>query len=160
MDLSPLLTPRGRAWAWFALTAGLALHVADEAANDFLAVYNPNAARIREVLPFLPVPVFTYTSWLAALATAVAVLLALTACVVRAQRWTVAAGYLYGTIMLLNGIAHASASVFLGRLMPGVLSSPLVVAAALVLLTAIAFRQDRAQRVFASVTRRRALRGA
>jgi hypothetical protein len=143
MDLSPLLTPRGRAWAWLALTAGLATHVADEAANDFLSVYNPNAMLIRERLPFLPVPVFTFASWIAALATGVAVLLALTACVRRAQRWTIPAGYLYGTIMLLNGVAHVSASVYFGRLMPGVLSSPLIAAAALALLTACALRQDR-----------------
>jgi hypothetical protein len=160
MDLSPLLTPRGRAWAWLALTAGLALHVADEAANDFLAVYNPNAARIREALPFLPIPTFAFASWIAALATAVAILLALTACVVRAQRWTIVTGYVYGAIMLINGVAHASASLFLGRLMPGVLSSPVIVPAAIVLLVAVALRQDRAPRRLTSVVAGRALRGA
>lgn len=159
MDLSPLLTPRGRAWAWLGLTGGLALHVADEAANDFLAVYNPNAARIREALPFLPIPEFTFGSWIAALATAVAVLLALTACVVRAQRWTIAAGYVYGTVMLLNGVAHASASAFIGRLMPGVLSSPVIVAAAFVLLAAVALRRDRAPRRLASVVGRHSVVG-
>ena len=50
-------------WAWLALCFALALHVWDEAAHDFLAVYNPNAAAIRASLPWLPVPQFTYTEW-------------------------------------------------------------------------------------------------
>jgi protein-S-isoprenylcysteine O-methyltransferase Ste14 len=142
MDLTPLLSRRGRALAWLVLTAGLALHVADEAAHDFLAVYNPNVLRMRQTLPLLPIPTFTFETWIAGLAIAVAVLLALTACVVRGQRWTIRAGYFYGAIMLANGLAHVSSSLILGRLMPGVLSSPLIIGLSIVLILALAGRSD------------------
>ncbi len=42
----------GLAWIVFALA--IAVHVADEAAHDFLSVYNPTVRAIRERLPFLP----------------------------------------------------------------------------------------------------------
>lgn len=47
-------------WSWLALCAALAVHVADEALTDFLSVYNPIARAIRERVPFLPLPVFTF----------------------------------------------------------------------------------------------------
>ena len=65
----------GRAWVVLALA--LALHVADEAANDFLAIYNPNVRAIRARFPFLPLPTFTFETWLTGLILGIALLLAL-----------------------------------------------------------------------------------
>ena len=77
--MDPDAAARFRRWgvSWVALTAGFALHVADEAANDFLAVYNPAVRAIRARLPLLPLPTFTFSVWLTGLILAVAILAAL-----------------------------------------------------------------------------------
>src|SRR5438094_668220 len=79
----PLLIDGGAAatfgWAWLLATAALGLHVADEAAHDFLAWYNPRALRIRQLLHGLPFPpTFTFLPWLSGLGAGVLVLAALT----------------------------------------------------------------------------------
>jgi hypothetical protein len=117
----------GRAWA--ALALALALHVADEAANDFLSVYNPAAAAIRDRFPFLPLPVFTFPVWLGGLIAAVVILLALSPLACRGARWLRALSVPYGALMLLNGLGHTASSVYYGRLMPGVYSAPVLLAA-------------------------------
>ena len=47
---------RGLGFAWLAMSLTLALHVLDEALNDFLSVYNPNAAWLKNMAPdpFVP----------------------------------------------------------------------------------------------------------
>lgn len=57
-----------------------------EASTGFLNVYNPTALVIRQKLPWLPIPVFTFSVWLAILIAANALLLGLTPFVVRGQR--------------------------------------------------------------------------
>lgn len=54
--------------AWLALAAALALHVADEAHADFLSVYNPTVLAIRERIPWIPLPTFTFGAWITGLA--------------------------------------------------------------------------------------------
>lgn len=125
---------RRHGFAWLALTAALAVHVADEAAHDFLSFYNPNAAAIRAALPFLALPEFTLTSWLASLTVAVAVLAALSTAAFRGARWAVPASTVYGGLMVVNGLFHPVASLALGRTLPGVYSSPLLLTAAAWLL--------------------------
>jgi hypothetical protein len=122
--------------AWLALTAALALHVADEATHDFLSLYNPNAAAIRAALPFLPLPTFTLTSWLVSLAIVIVVLTALSAAPFRGAKWTIPASAVYAGLMTVNGLFHLTGSLMLGRLLPGVYSSPLLVAAAIWLFLA------------------------
>jgi hypothetical protein len=73
--------------AWLALAAALAIHIADEAATDFLSVYNPSVRAIRERLPWLPLPTFSFSEWLAGLAILVAVLFALAPVAYRGARW-------------------------------------------------------------------------
>ena len=114
----------------------LAVHVADEAAHDFLSFYNPNAAVIRAALPFLPLPTFTLTSWLASLAVAVIVLAGLSAAAFRGARWAVPASTVYGSLMVANGLFHLLGSLALGRTLPGVVSSPLLLATGIWLLVA------------------------
>lgn len=122
--------------AWVALCACFALHVADEALTDFLSVYNPNALAIRRRLPFLPLPTFTFKVWLSLLILAVAVLLALSPFAFRGARWMVPLSYVFAIIMFLNGLAHVVSSVYLRRWMPGVYSSPLLLAVSAWLLAA------------------------
>ena len=60
-----LPTIPGRAWIF--LTIALALHVLDEAVHDFLSIYNPAARALRDRLPFLPLPTFSFGVWLGGL---------------------------------------------------------------------------------------------
>ncbi len=121
-------------WAWVALCLALAVHVADEALTGFLAVYNPLVQAIRQKVPFLPLPVFTFGVWLGGLIAAVIVLLLLSRFAFRGARWIALLAYPFGIFMLFNGLLHCAGSVYFGRLMPGVYSSPLLLAASVHLL--------------------------
>jgi len=120
--------------AWIALSLALAVHVADEALNDFLSVYNPTVEAIRRRLPYLPLPVFTFEAWLTGLIVAVVALLALSPLVFRGTRWMIPASYIFSAIMLFNGLGHCAGSIYMGTAMAGVYSSPLLIAASLYLL--------------------------
>ena len=120
--------------AWAAMTAAFALHVLDEATHDFLSMYNPTALRIQEYLGLPFPPVFSFRVWLTGLCVALAVLAALTPLVKPGRRWAVIAAFGYGAIHTANAIGHLTASVAGRWLAPGVLSSPVVLAAALWLL--------------------------
>ena len=74
-------------FTWVAMAVVIALHVTDEAATDFLSVYNPAVRAIRARLPFLPLPTFTFGVWLAGRAAGVALLLALSPLAFRQSRW-------------------------------------------------------------------------
>ncbi|HEX2091223.1 MAG TPA: HXXEE domain-containing protein [Longimicrobiaceae bacterium] len=121
-------------WAWIALCLSLAVHVADEAVHDFLAVYNPVARSLRERIPLLPVPVFTFRVWLAGLVLVILLLLLLSPFAFRQARWMRPLSYAFGVLMIGNALQHILSSLYLHRLMPGVLSSPLLLLAALFLL--------------------------
>lgn len=117
-----------------ALCVVLATHVADEALTDFLSVYNPTVQSIRERYSWFPMPVFTFETWLTGLITVIVLLLALSVFAYRGARWMVPLAYVFGTIMLLNGLGHIAGSFYLGRLMPGVFSSPLLLVTSIYLL--------------------------
>lgn len=123
--------------AWLLLTAALALHVLDEALSDFLSVYNPAVRALRESLTWLPLPTFTFESWIAGLAAGIVALAALTPFARDGRPWMRALSYVYGAVMALNGLGHLGASLVLGRWMPGVVSSPFLLAAALFLLASV-----------------------
>jgi hypothetical protein len=124
-------------WAWMGLTLALAVHVTDEAVNDFLALYNPAVQAIRDQLPWLPLPVFTFRIWVAGLVTAVLLLLLLSRYAFANSRLLRPLGYAFAIIMLANGLLHIAASLYLWRLAPGVLSAPLLLAAATWLLISL-----------------------
>ena len=116
--------------AWFAFAIALGCHVADEAKHDFLAFYNPNVLAIRARFPSLPLPTFTFSEWLGGLIAAVVLLICLTPFASRGVRWTRIAAWPLGIVIGLgNGLAHIISSIYMGRLMPGVLSAPLLIAA-------------------------------
>jgi hypothetical protein len=127
---------RRRHWlAWIALCGALAIHVADEAITDFLAIYNPAVLSMRARYPSLPVPVFTFETWLSLLIFAVVALVAASYFVWRG-RWAMRPiSHVFAGFMLLNGLLHIAGSFYLGTLMPGVYSSPLLIVAAILLIT-------------------------
>jgi hypothetical protein len=112
----------------------IALHVTDEAATDFLSVYNPAVRAIRARLPFLPLPTFTFGVWLTGLALGILLLLALTPLALRGKRWVIWASLPLSVLMFGNGLGHIAGSFYLGRLMPGVYSAPLLLLASAWLL--------------------------
>ena len=120
--------------AWVALALALGLHVADEALHDFLSVYNPAVRALRERLPWLPLPTFTFPVWLIGLILGVLLLLSLYPLARRRTRWVVLAAYPLGVLMTLNALQHLAGSLYLRRPMPGVYSSPVLLAASLWLL--------------------------
>jgi len=116
-------------FAWLGLTFALALHVADEAAHDFLSVYNPSVTAIRQHLPFLPLPTFTFPVWLTGLIFGVLLLLALSPLAFRGNRWIRRLSYPLAALMFANGLGHIGGSLYFQNLMPGVWSSPLLLLA-------------------------------
>ena len=123
-------------WAWLALALALGVHVADEASHDFLAVYNPSAQAMRDRLGLPFPPVFSFRVWLGGLIVAVAALLAFTRLAFAGSRALAWLGLALGILMVGNGALHIVGSVVYGRLMPGVLSAPLLLACAVLLIIA------------------------
>lgn len=124
-------------WAWVALCLALALHVTDEALTDFLSVYNPAVLALRARLGWFPMPTFTFSEWLAGLIIAVVALLALSSFAFRGRTWMEPVSYVFGGLMLMNGAGHLTVSLYQRRLMPGALSSPALMAAAVFLLVTV-----------------------
>ncbi|HLA11512.1 MAG TPA: HXXEE domain-containing protein [Pyrinomonadaceae bacterium] len=120
--------------AWVALCLALAVHATDEALTDFLSVYNPIVLSVRQRLPSLPLPTFTFKIWLTGLVLSIIFLLLLSPFVFRGAWWMTPLSYFFGAIMLGNGLLHIAGSFYLGRLMPGVYSAPLLLAASVYLL--------------------------
>lgn len=122
-------------FAWVAFALALALHVSDEATHDFLAFYNPSARAIRERFPFLPVPTFTFPVWLSLLIAAVILLLCLSPLAFRGKGWLRVAAWPLGVLVgIANAALHISSSIYFHRWVPGVYSSPVLLAAAIYLL--------------------------
>jgi hypothetical protein len=120
-----------------ALCAALALHVADEALSGFLSVYNPAVRAIRERVPFLPLPTFTFRIWLAGLVVAVIGLASLSPFAFARAAWMAVPASAVAVVMLGNGALHIGASLYRRRLMPGVSSAPVLIAAAVWLLLSV-----------------------
>jgi hypothetical protein len=120
--------------AWVGLALALGLHVTDEALTGFLPVYNQVVEGVRARHPWVPLPTFTFPVWLGGLILGVALLLALTPVVSRGAQWIRVVSVILGVVMTGNALGHLGASVYWGRLAPGVYSSPLLLIAAIALL--------------------------
>ena len=142
----PSISDSGRrfGFAWVAMAVTIALHVTDEAVTDFLSVYNPAVRAIRARLPFLPLPTFTLGVWLTGLVLGILVLLALAPLAFRGKRWVIWASFPLSVLMFGNGLMHIAGSFYLGRLMPGVYSAPilLIASASLFLFARRRLRED------------------
>jgi hypothetical protein len=115
--------------AWVALAVALAAHVTDEATHDFLAVYNPTVLAIRERIGFFPMPTFTFEVWITGLIAGVLLLLGLSPLAFRASRGLRKIAYPLAVLMFFNGAGHIAGSIYMRDWMPGVYSSPLLIAA-------------------------------
>jgi len=132
-DRTPALRRLGI--AWMAIWAALALHVADEAANGFLFIYNPTVTALRERFGFWPMPNFTLEEFLTDLGIGVFVLALLTPFAFRNSGWmrpviyfsaivlciANACGHTLGTIL-----GHSVSTVHFSRPAPGCISSPIL----------------------------------
>jgi hypothetical protein len=112
--------------AWIFLCCAFLIHVIDEALNDFLDLYNPTVAELTKAYPFLPLPIFTFDIWLTGLLLVITLLFILSYYAFQQRKWIIILSYFYATIMLLNGLGHILGSFYLGDMMPGVFSSPLL----------------------------------
>jgi hypothetical protein len=120
--------------AWLALAGALAIHVTDEALTDFLSVYNPTVRTIRERFPWIPLPTFSFRVWILGLAAGITLLFLLSPAAFRGARWLFIVAVPFSVMMIGNGLGHVGGSLYTGRFMPGVYSSPLLIAAALLVL--------------------------
>ena len=108
----------------------------DEAVTDFLGVYNHAVHAIRERHPFIMLPIFSFDIWLSLLIFAVIALVGVSVFVWKG-RWAMRPiSYVFAAVMLTNGLLHIAHSIFERKLMPGVYTSPLLLAASIVLVAA------------------------
>ena len=138
-------TPRIEQWraAWVGMACAIALHVTDEALTGFLPVYNEIVSGVRIRHPWVPLPTFTFPVWLGGLALGVLVLLGLTPLVARGTGWLSIASMVLAVLMVGNALGHFAGSLYMGRAVPGVYSSPvLLIAAVALLVTAWRARHD------------------
>ena len=121
--------------AWVAFALAVAVHVADEAAHDFLSVYNPTVRAIRARVPFLPMPTFSFPVWIGGLAAGIALLLIISPsafagnATLRLIAWPLAI-----LVGIGNEMLHLVGSAWRRRRLPGVYSAPLLLAAGAALL--------------------------
>jgi hypothetical protein len=123
--------------AWILLCFTLAVHVLDEALTDFLAFYNPAVESIQKQFPFLPLPTFTFPIWIALLIFAIISLSLLSPFAFGKPRRMKILAWAFGIVMLLNGILHIAVSIYLGKMVSGVFTSPLVLISSIYLLTKV-----------------------
>lgn len=130
------MTTRIAQWrvSWVCLTLALGLHVTDEALTGFLPVYNGVVEGLRAEHPWILLPTFTFPVWLAGLVLGVVLLLALTPVVSRGASWIRVVSLVLAVVMIGNSLGHVGASLYWGRLAPGVYSSPVLFITALALL--------------------------
>lgn len=123
--------------AWLAASVSLGLHVLDEASTDFLAWYNPIAARIRARLHIPFPPSFTFWPWLIGLFVATGVLLALTPIAFANDPRLYGVAVFVGIIHIFNGLLHTVASLRYRRRVPGLITAPLLIVTGVWLLLAV-----------------------
>ena len=117
-----------------ALCGALSIHVADEALTGFLDFYNPTVRALREKYPWLSLPAFSFDVWLSLLIFAIVMLIA-SSFFVWKGRWAMRPiSHVFAAVMLSNGLLHIAHSLYMQELMPGVYSSPLLIAGSIVLI--------------------------
>jgi hypothetical protein len=120
--------------AWVALAIAIAFHVADEAITGFLPLYNSTVEALRTSYPWIPLPTFDFSVWLSGLIAGVIVLLSLSPLVFSGKKIFRPISYFLGTLMILNAAGHIGRSIYVQEIVPGTLSSPLLLLTAVALL--------------------------
>jgi hypothetical protein len=151
MREAPALSASGFGSAWLALCVAFALHILDEAATGFLAVYNPTVTILRSRWNWFPMPTFEFREWLVVLILACGLLFCLTPVAARGMPGLRPVAWFFAVVMFLNGLGHTLftilghtvVSVTFPRPAPGFYSSPLLLATSLWLM----FRLRRTARI-------------
>jgi hypothetical protein len=90
--------------------------------------------KIRARFPWIPLPTFSFRVWIVGLAAAVALMFSLSPVAFRGARWIVVVAVPLAVMMVGNGLGHIGSSLYMKRFMPGVYSSPFLIAASLFVL--------------------------
>jgi len=128
--LKKLLPENNNTAAWILLIAALTLHVFDEAVTGFLAFYNPMVLGLKQRLGFFPAPIFSFEIWLGGLIAFIIICFLLTPIIKRENKIVKILAAAFGILMIANALGHMLGSVLLGKFLPGVWSSPFLLAAA------------------------------
>ena len=120
--------------SWLILVLCLSLHVIDEALNHFLELYNPIVLKIRESIPFIPLPTFTFKTWITGLSILKILLFILTPLVYKRHKFTIRAIQIFSVLMIFNGLGHIVGSLYYSKIIAGMVSSPLLIIASIYLL--------------------------
>lgn len=133
MTISRILRDRLSA-IYLLFVFSLMLHVADEAANNFLGFYNPLIMRIRERISFFPFPVFSFNLWIAGLSLLIIILILFTLLIYKRNRIIIFIIKIFSLLMILNGLGHIIGSIYYSRILPGFYSSPFLIGFSIYLL--------------------------
>ena len=142
MKEASALSASGFGSAWFALCVAFAVHILDEAATGFLALYNPTVSILHERWSWFPVATLGFRQWLLVHIVVCGLLFCLTPVAARGMRGLRPVAWAYAVIMFLNGLGHTMgtilghtvASVTFPRPGPGFYSSPLLFVASVWLM--------------------------
>ena len=117
--------------AWIIFVSALALHVLDEAMTDFLPFYNQMVASLQEKYGYFPAPTFTFQSWLAGLITVILIGYLATIKVAQGGKIIRVISIVLGILMVANALGHLVGSLYFERMLPGLRSSPILLAASI-----------------------------
>lgn len=131
-DSEAINASRGFGPAWLIAAGALAVHVLEEALGDFLGFYHPAVHALRERVPFLPVPTFSFPAWITLLVGAFLLLVALSPLAFRSDPRLRPVALALATLWIFVGAGHFLGAAFgtalAGRPMPGVYTAPLLIA--------------------------------
>jgi len=108
--------------------------VIDEALNNFLELYNPIVLKIRESIPFIPLPTFTFKIWIAGLSILIILLFSLTPFVFKRNKIIIRLIQVFSILMIFNGLGHIIGSIYYSKIIAGMVSSPFLIIAAICLI--------------------------
>jgi hypothetical protein len=114
-------------FSYLLLVISLLLHVTDEAVNHFLDFYNPLVLKLREYSSIFPFPTFSFKIWIIGLALLIVVLLTITPIIYHRNRIILMVTKIFAVLMIFNGLGHLVFSIYYKRVIPGMLSSPLLI---------------------------------
>jgi hypothetical protein len=117
--------------SWLFLVLCLLMHVIDEALNNFLDLYNPIVLKIKQSVPFLPLPTFTFRIWIAGLSFLIIILFFLTPLVYNRNKLAISLIQIFSILMIFNGLGHIFGSIYYSKMIAGMVSSPFLIIASI-----------------------------
>lgn len=117
--------------AWIIFISALALHVLDEAMTDFLPFYNQMVSNLQEKYGYFPAPTFTFQNWLAGLITVIVIGYLATIKVAQGGKVIRVITIVLGILMIANALGHILGSLYYERMLPGLMSSPILLVASI-----------------------------